>query len=75
MEHKRRHERYQFLRTGRLYWASADGQGSCAGDCFEASAYGLSAEVPQFSQINTSRRVEIAMNDTGTSSTRYSQPL
>lgn len=59
MEHKRRHERYRFLRTGSIYWTSAEGPASCSGDCFEASVYGLSAEVPRFLPVGTKTTIQL----------------
>ena len=63
MEYKRRHERYKFLRAGTIYWLSADGQVSCAGECFEASTYGLSAEVSQFIPVGTKTTIHLDQFD------------
>lgn len=50
---KRRQQRYEFHKTGTVYWLTADGRFSCVANCFEASIHGLSAETPKFLPVGT----------------------
>ena len=41
-----------------LSWISPEGQMSCAGECVDASTYGLSAEVDEYITVGTAVKIQ-----------------
>jgi hypothetical protein len=57
---RRAHDRFHFRKGVTITWVSPRGPISCAGNCFEASKHGLSAEARECVPVGT--RVTIQLN-------------
>lgn len=66
---RRNYERHRFHQSVKISWTRTDGPVSCVGNCFEASEYGLSVEVPEHIPVGSKITVQIGKSDKGLDAT------